>query len=81
MTSIDWTENVEIPDAEYPFIFNTGRVLYHWHTGSVSRRSRLDDAYPEPLVEVSPEDADRLGIPKSGLVRVSSRRGSLEARA
>ncbi len=81
MTPVDWTENVEIPDAEYPFIFNTGRVLYHWHTGSVSRRSRLDDAYPEPLVEVSPEDADRLGIPKSGLVRVSSRRGSLEARA
>ena len=81
MTPVDWTENVEIPDTEYPFIFNTGRVLYHWHTGSVSRRSRLDDAYPEPLVEVSPEDADRLGIPKSGLVRVSSRRGSVEARA
>jgi len=81
MTPVDWTENVEIPDDEYPFIFNTGRVLYHWHTGAISRRSRLDEAYPEPLVEVSPEDADRLGIPKSGLVRVSSRRGSVETRA
>ena len=47
----------------------------------MTRRSRLDEAYPEPLVEVSPEDADRLGIPKSGLVRVSTRRGAVEARA
>jgi formate dehydrogenase alpha subunit len=81
MHPVEWRENVEIPDAEYPFIFNTGRVLYHWHTGTMSRRSRLDEAYPEALIEVSPEDADRLGIPKSGKVRVSSRRGSVECRA
>ena len=81
MHAVHWRENVEIPDRNYPFIFNTGRVLYHWHTGAMTRRSRLDEAYPEPLVEVSPEDADRLGIPKSGLVRVSTRRGAVEARA
>ncbi len=81
MHAVHWRENVEVPDRNYPFIFNTGRVLYHWHTGAMTRRSRLDDAYPEPLVEVSPEDADRLGIPKSGLVRVSTRRGAVEARA
>ncbi len=81
MHAVDWLENVEVPDDEYPLIFNTGRVLYHWHTGSMSRRSRLNDAYPEPLVEIAPEDAERLGVPKSGLVRVSSRRGSVDARA
>ncbi|MBM4435796.1 MAG: formate dehydrogenase subunit alpha [Actinobacteria bacterium] len=81
MHVVDWRESVEIPDATYPFIFNTGRVLYHWHTGALTRRSKLDAAYPEPLVEVSPEDAERLGIPKSGKVRLSSRRGSLECRA
>ena len=81
MHPVEWRENVEIPDAEYPFIFNTGRVLYHWHTGAMTRRSKLNEAYPEPLIEVSPEDAEQLGVPKSGLVRVTSRRGSVEARA
>ena len=81
MHEVDWRENVEIPDDDYPFIFNTGRVLYHWHSGAMSRPSVLDQAYPEPLVEVAPADADRLGIPKSGRIRVSSRRGSVEARA
>jgi formate dehydrogenase alpha subunit len=80
MHAVDWRESIEIPDSQYPFIFNTGRVLYHWHTGSMTRRSRLEDAYPEPLIEISPEDADQLGISKSGRVRVSTRRGSVEAR-
>ena len=81
MYVVDWRDNVEIPDGEYPYIFNTGRVLYHWHTGSMTRRSQLDEAYPEPLVEVAPEDADRLGLEKGGRIRVSTRRGSLESRA
>ena len=81
MHLVDWRDNVEIPDEEYPFIFNTGRVLYHWHTGSMTRRSRLDEAYPESLIEVAPEDAERMGLKKSGRIRVSTRRGSLESRA
>ena len=47
----------------------------------MTRRSKLNEAYPEPLIEVAPEDAEQLGVPKSGLIRVTSRRGSVEARA
>ncbi len=82
MHPVDFRESTEIPDDEYPFIFNTGRVLYHWHGGSITRTaSGLNEIYPEALIEISPEDADALGIEKSGKVRVSSRRGTIECRA
>ena len=82
MHPVDFRESTEIPDDEYPLIFNTGRVLYHWHGGSITRTAKgLDEIYPEALIEISPEDADSLGIQKSGKVRVSSRRGTLECRA
>jgi predicted molibdopterin-dependent oxidoreductase YjgC len=72
---------VEMPDDEYPFILTTGRVLEHWHGGSMTRNSKLDDLYPEALVEVNPADAARLGIQDRQVVRVSSRRGSIVLRA
>jgi formate dehydrogenase major subunit len=66
----------EIPDAEYPFILVTGRVLEHWHTGVMTRRSRaLSAIQPEPFVEVHPEDCARLEIDEGDFVRVRSRRG------
>jgi formate dehydrogenase major subunit/formate dehydrogenase alpha subunit len=85
----------ELPDEEYPFVLTTGRVLYHWHGGELSRRARgLLEAYPEALVEISPADAARLGLcgrapegpgARTGLqlarVRVRSRRGEVVARA
>ena len=82
MHAVDFRESTEIPDDDYPFIFNTGRVLYHWHGGAMTRTAKgLDEIYPEALVEISPEDADALGFGKSAKVRVSSRRGSVECRA
>ena len=72
----------ELPDAEYPFILTTGRVLYHYHT-VISRKSKgLSEIYPEGIVEVSPEDASRLGIHSgNGMVEVTSRRGKVQAKA
>ncbi len=52
----------ELPDDEYPFILSTGRLLYHWHGGTLSRASRLDEIWPECTVEMHPNDAGRLGL-------------------
>jgi formate dehydrogenase major subunit len=69
----------ELPDEQYPFVLNTGRMLEHWHTGSMTRRSyALDAIAPKPLVFVHPDDAARLGLADGDLARVSSRRGSIE---
>ena len=72
----------EMPDDEFPFFLTTGRVLYHWHGAEMTRRAKgLMAMYPETLVEVSPEDAGRLGIIEKGKVRVISRRGEMIAKA
>ena len=68
---------VELPDDEYPFILTTGRVLEHWHGGSMTRHSQLDALYPEALVELNPVDAEMLGIGDGAAVRVASRRGEI----
>ncbi|MFZ5827119.1 MAG: formate dehydrogenase subunit alpha [Bacillota bacterium] len=72
----------EPTDQEYPYILTTGRVLFHWHGGVISRRSEgLDAIAPEALVEIHPEDAVRLGLSDAGWVRVTSRRGEVRAKA
>ncbi len=71
---------VEQPDDEYPFILTTGRVLEHWHGGTMTRNSQLDDLYPEALVEINPADAARLELADGQAVRVSSRRGAIVLR-
>lgn len=72
----------ELPDDDYPMTLSTGRVLYHWHGGAITRRSKgLSEIYDEALVELSPQDALRLGVNGKNRVRVSSRRGSIVARA
>jgi predicted molibdopterin-dependent oxidoreductase YjgC len=69
---------VELPDADYPFVMNTGRQLYHWHTGTMTRRSTgLDAREPTPIVEVHPLDAAALGVSDGDLVRITSRRNDL----
>jgi formate dehydrogenase major subunit len=69
----------EPPDESYPFVLNTGRLLEHWHTGTMTRRSyALDAISPGPFVEIHPEDLARLGIAEGDLVAVSSRRGRIE---
>lgn len=71
----------EQPDSEYPFILTTGRVLYHWHGGTLTRHSILDFAQPEALVEINPADAPMIPCNDGDPVRVSSRRGSIVLRA
>jgi predicted molibdopterin-dependent oxidoreductase YjgC len=72
----------EIPDEEYPLILSTGRVLFHWHGGTLSRRSPgLDSLAPVSEVEIHPEDAARLGVTDGQRVRVRSRRGEVVAKA
>ena len=66
----------EMPDKEFPFILTTGRISFHYHTGTMSRRtSTLNREYPECLMEINPKDADSLNIRPMDMVRVSSRRG------
>jgi nitrate reductase NapA len=72
----------ESPDSEYPFWLNTGRVLEHWHTGSMTRRVPiLHKAVPESYVEINPDDATRLGITNGSKVKISSRRGAVVMKA
>jgi formate dehydrogenase major subunit len=74
----EWAPARELPDAEYPFILNTGRVLQHWHTGTMTRRARaLDEIAPEPFVDLHPDDAAALEVDEHMPVRVRSRRGSI----
>jgi formate dehydrogenase major subunit len=74
----------EMPDAEYPLVLTTGRLLEHWHTGSMTRRaSNLDSLEPEAIAGLNPREMDRMGVPPGGFIRVSTRRGEvvLKARA
>ncbi|RKX75052.1 MAG: formate dehydrogenase subunit alpha [Spirochaetes bacterium] len=69
----------EMPDEEYPFILTTGRLLHHWHTGTMSRRCEvLNDRVPFGTLEFNPDDAQRLGIKSGEKVAVKSRRGDIE---
>jgi len=79
---IDHIPPAEEPSEDYPMVMSTGRVLYHWHGGQMTRRSQgLMEVYSEALVEVNPDDAAKMGINGKNTVRVSSRRGSIEAQA
>jgi len=72
----------EIPDEEYPLTLTSGRVLYHWHTGQITRRVEgLMSHVGESFVEVHPETAEKLGIADGEYVRVESRRGDIVVKA
>jgi formate dehydrogenase alpha subunit len=82
LSAVDWQPPAEEPDEQYPFVFTTGRVLYHYHTGSMTRRSHgLNAIFPGPIVELNPQDAALLGVSDGQPVKVSSRRGVVEAAA
>jgi formate dehydrogenase major subunit len=75
---VEYTDPVELPDDQYPFVMNTGRQLYHWHTGTMTRRaSGLDAREPTAIVEIHPDDAASLGVTEGDLVRLTSRRNSM----
>jgi formate dehydrogenase alpha subunit len=72
----------EMPDDDFPMLLSTGRVLYHWHGGEMTRRAKgLLEVYSEALIEMNPEDAARFGLNGHKQVRVSSRRGTIVAQA
>jgi formate dehydrogenase major subunit len=78
----EWMPARELPNEEFPFVLNTGRLLEHWHTGSMTRRSfALDSIAPKATVFLHPGDAERLGIADGEFARVTSRRGSIELEA
>ncbi|TLP59262.1 formate dehydrogenase subunit alpha [Parasedimentitalea maritima] len=72
----------EAPDAEYPMIMTTGRQLEHWHTGSMTRRSKVLDAVePEANCSLNPRTLKLMGVEPGDMVRLSTRRGSIEIMA
>jgi formate dehydrogenase major subunit len=75
---VEYLPPSELPDDEYPMVLNTGRQMYHWHTGTMTRRSTgLDSREPVPIVEIAPSDAVKLGVSEGDPVRITSRRASM----
>ena len=75
---VEFLPPAELPDEEYPFILNTGRQMYHWHTGTMTRRSfALDARESTPTVELHPADATALGVRDGDTIAISSRRGRI----
>ena len=76
---VDYEEQTELADARYPFLLNTGRILYQYHSSTLSLRCPSLRAFAKAsYVLVNPADADRLGLSEGERVRLSSRRGELE---
>ncbi|GGH27171.1 formate dehydrogenase subunit alpha [Alsobacter metallidurans] len=71
----------EVPDEEYPMVLSTGRVLEHWHTGSMTRRAGvLDDLEPEAVAFMSPRDMGRMGVRAGDFIRMETRRGAVSVK-
>jgi formate dehydrogenase alpha subunit len=80
--ALEFKEAAELPDEDYPFLLTTGRLMFHWHTGTMTRRSAsLHQEVPEAYVEIHPDDAAAIGLNGASRVRVSSRRGEIELAA
>ncbi len=74
----EFSDAAELPDADYPLVLNTGRVLEHWHTGTMTRRAQVLDALqPKPFVEIHPDDLARLAVADGNEVTVRSKRGAI----
>jgi formate dehydrogenase major subunit len=79
---VDYQPAAELPDEEYPFVLATGRLLEHWHTGTMTRRSKaLDAIEPEASCQMNPDDLTELGVDADDYVTLSTRRGSITLRA
>ena len=80
--AVGFREPVENPDGDYPFVLNTGRILQHWHGGTLSRRSvGLNALVPRGEIEINARDAAELKIANGDPVRVESRRGAVTGAA
>jgi len=78
----EYRPSVELPDKDYPFLLSTGRCYFHFHTGTMTRRSRLLDREERfPYVEISLEDAKELRIHDRQWIYVATRRGEVKVMA
>jgi formate dehydrogenase major subunit len=78
--AIEYKPPAEVPDDQYPYVLTTGRSIFHYHTGSMTRRTpKLLDEVPRGFVEVNPDDASRAGVKSKDVVTLETRRGSIEA--
>ena len=76
--AIDFDPPAEQTDDDYPLYLTTGRVLYHYHTGTMTMKSEgLNERAPESFVEISAPDADKYGLADGAMVNIASRRGSI----
>jgi formate dehydrogenase major subunit/formate dehydrogenase alpha subunit len=79
--AIDWIAPAEVADNDYPLYLTTGRVLYHYHTGTMTMKTDgLNERAPESFVEITQTDADGMGVADGDQVTISSRRGQIDAR-
>jgi formate dehydrogenase major subunit len=79
--AIDYIEPAEKIDDEYPLYLTTGRLLYQYHTGTMSMKTEgLNEIAPEAFVEISPQDARKFGMDEGSRVNIDSRRGTIQAR-
>ncbi len=78
---LSFRDAAELPDDEYPLILTTDRSLFHYHTGSMTRRvSGLEQLSSEELLKINPQDAAELGLSDSEMVQISSRRGQTQVK-
>jgi formate dehydrogenase (coenzyme F420) alpha subunit len=81
-TPLEWKAPAEVPDKEYPYILTTGRCIWQWHTGTMTRRSpSLEKEAPTGWVEINPEDAKALNVMNGEMVKASTRRGTINITA
>jgi formate dehydrogenase alpha subunit len=78
-SALPYKEPAEVADEDFPFTLTTGRLMFHFHTGTMTRRSdKLVNEVPEAYIEIHPDDADRIGLNGGRRVRLASRRGMLK---
>jgi len=79
---VEFKPPAELPDERYPYILTTGRSIFHYHTGTMTRRTpKLNDEISEGFVEVNPGDATRAGVKDKDMVILTSKRGNIQAKA
>lgn len=79
--AIEFKEPAELPDADYPFILTTGRTIFHYHTGTMTRKTEaLNREVPTGYIEINSKDAEKLNITEGEKVSVKSRRGKIEVK-
>jgi formate dehydrogenase major subunit len=79
---VEFKPPAEIPDEKYPYVLTTGRSIFHYHTGTMTRRTpKLSDEVRRGFVEVNLEDASKTGIKNKNIVTLETRRGSIEVEA